>query len=242
MSRDRGDPVALDAAWQRHALLRLRPAAWRRLVAEATEPVARACLQHWAAADLPLVVTRRPDGLAADRIALGLPAPERWERRRLALTVDVADVASGVRFPDARDAAALLTGTPRSAWHQCCDALAPLAAGPRAAQVYGSHGWTLLTGLDHLRPGSDLDLLVDVQDAGQADAVVATLAAADGALPRLDGELRFPDGRAVAWREWQAWRAGRARQLLAKRIDGVALWAPAPAPTRDAMSLAVVAP
>ena len=44
------------------------------------------------------------------------------------------------------------------------------------------------------------------------------------AEPRLDGELRFPDGAAVAWREWEAWRAGRSRAVLVKRLDGCSLW------------------
>ena len=43
------------------------------------------------------------------------------------------------------------------------------------------------------------------------------------ARPRLDGELVFDDGAAVAWREWIEWRAGRARAVLVKRLHGVAL-------------------
>jgi phosphoribosyl-dephospho-CoA transferase len=40
---------------------------------------------------------------------------------------------------------------------------------------------------------------------------------------RLDGELVFPDGAAVAWREWHACRGGRTRRLLVKRLDGATL-------------------
>jgi phosphoribosyl-dephospho-CoA transferase len=45
----------------------------------------------------------------------------------------------------------------------------------------------------------------------------------DAAQLRLDGELLFRDGAAVAWREWIEWRAGRARAVLVKRLHGVAL-------------------
>jgi len=44
--------------------------------------------------------------------------------------------------------------------------------------------------------------------------------------PRLDGELVFPDGAAIAWREWVAHREGRAAQVLVKRLRGVALESP----------------
>jgi hypothetical protein len=49
------------------------------------------------------------------------------------------------------------------------------------------------------------------------------LEAAPAGLPRLDGELLWPDGAAVAWREWAAWRAGQVGALLVRRIDGVNL-------------------
>jgi phosphoribosyl-dephospho-CoA transferase len=57
----------------------------------------------------------------------------------------------------------------------------------------------------------------------QADAAAALLRSFPCELPRLDGELVFDDGAAVAWREWLAWRAGRALALLVKRIDGSSL-------------------
>ena len=53
------------------------------------------------AAGLPVVVTRQPllpDG-AADGIAVGISAPQRWERRRIALRVRRADVAYFDEFP-----------------------------------------------------------------------------------------------------------------------------------------------
>jgi phosphoribosyl-dephospho-CoA transferase len=53
--------------------------------------------------------------------------------------------------------------------------------------------------------------------------VAQVLLSFDGAAPRLDGELLFGDGAAVAWREWIEWRAGRARAVLVKRLDGVSL-------------------
>jgi hypothetical protein len=44
--------------------------------------------------------------------------------------------------------------------------------------------------------------------------------------PRLDGEMLFPDGAAIAWREWVAHREGRTAQVLVKRLRGVAMESP----------------
>ena len=121
-----------------------------------------------------------------------------------------------------------------------------LAAAGASARVYGSFGWQHLTGLGYLHPGSDLDLLVRVRDAAGADVALAALQEAAAAFaphaeppggsrladaaggeiplaPRLDGELAFDDGRAVAWREWATWRDGRARQVLVKTSSGAYL-------------------
>jgi phosphoribosyl-dephospho-CoA transferase len=90
------------------------------------------------------------------------------------------------------------------------------------ARVYGSTGWQCLTGLRYLHEHSDLDLWLAVDDAQQAERVVGLLRACDVAL-RIDGELVFPHGGAVAWREWAAWREGRCRGVLVKRLHGAAL-------------------
>jgi phosphoribosyl-dephospho-CoA transferase len=81
----------------------------------------------------------------------------------------------------------------------------------------------MLSGLDHVRAGSDIDLWLSVSDLAQADAAATCLQFVSGELPRLDGELMFDDGAAVAWREWLAWRAGRVKSLLVKTIAGSSL-------------------
>jgi len=108
----------------------------------------------------------------------------------------------------------------RSAWRDLCAGLHAVGAAPR---VYGSYGWQLLTGLDHVRAGSDIDLWLPVADAEHADAVAGRLQRFEADGPRLDGELVFGDGAAVAWREWLAWRVGRVNGLLVKTLDGCSL-------------------
>ncbi|MDY0746671.1 malonate decarboxylase holo-[acyl-carrier-protein] synthase [Paucibacter sp. R3-3] len=192
----------------RHQLALLSDAGWQAVMARDWDEQARACLTHWAARRLPLVVTRQQQQ-QSDQVALGLPAPQRWGRRRIALAVPRTQIAWFDEFPEA-------SALPR---------LRPLHAALKSlgitARIYGSHGWRLLTGLpDHLRDGSDLDLWLAAADEAQADEAAALLASAPAQGPRLDGELVFPDGRAVAWREWLAWRAGAARHLLVKTLHG----------------------
>jgi len=222
----------------RHQLARLSPCGWQRLRDRTWDPCAAACLAHWSFHDLPLVVThQRPQAESADGIALGLPAPGRWERRRLALVVPHREVASFHEFPRAEQIGTLLPSTVRPHWLRLCVALAATHA---VACVHGSYGWQRLTALDHLRSGSDIDLAVHVAHAEHADEVAATLQTFPPAAPRLDGELVFPDGAAVAWREWLAWRAGRRRAVLVKRLDGCSLWRHA-GPRRDPVDVDALA-
>lgn len=202
----------------RHQIAWLSPAGWQRLLDGDWDDEARTCLWHWAEQRLPVVVTRQaPDD---DAIALGLCAPARWRRRRLALRVARTDVLYFDEFPRLEKVITQLPWAARAPARQLAAALQGRGA---TARVYGSHGWQHLTGLEHVRGGSDVDLWVGVADAEQADAVAAALQAVAMPSCRLDGELVLPGDSAVAWREWLAWRAGRASSLLVKRLHGAAM-------------------
>ncbi|MDE2146865.1 MAG: malonate decarboxylase holo-[acyl-carrier-protein] synthase [Burkholderiales bacterium] len=214
---------------QRHDLVWLHASAWQRVLAGTDdEPpwdaAALDCLRHWAAADLPLVVTRQPPpgpGAPAPSIlTLGLAAPRAWGRQRLFVRTARAGVRRRGAFPPLAQVTDQLPGAAR-AGARALDAA--LRAAGVVARVYGSHGWQALTGWPTLHAGSDVDLLLPVADAEQARAAVQALAGAAFAQTRLDGELLFADGTAVAWREWAAWRAGAVAQLLVKRLHGAAL-------------------
>ncbi len=210
----------LPAGWHRQQLLRLGGEGWAKVLEAPWDDEARDCLALWARRGLPLVVTRQPPA-PGDVLATGLPAPASHRRRRLAVAVAPRDVLLLDEFPDAAAAADDLPPDLAPAWHAL---LAALAANGCAARVYGGHGWQVLTRLAYVHPASDLDLLLPVRSAAQADAVSRVLADARAWRgPRLDGELLFADGAAVAWREWLAYREGRAAQVLVKRLHGVAL-------------------
>ena len=212
---------------QRHRLVHLDAAAWQRIVdppppARPPDAQACACLRHWAEHDLPLVVTRQSSGAglpSTGRIALGLPAPQAWGRRRIGVEVPLTAIGRTAAFPAAEAIVDLLPRRERPAWRSLCEALARVGATVR---VHGSHGWQQLSGLAYLHPGSDIDLLVEVGSRSIADAAAALLQQARFDK-RLDGELLFADGSAVAWREWVQWRSGRGASLLVKRLASVAM-------------------
>lgn len=196
---------------QRHDLFHLAPDAWAEVLQRTWDAGALDCLTYWRDHDLPLVVSRQvctadDDGM----VALGLPAPNRWSRRRLALQVR----SDGLGRP------AVLPGL------ECVAGVLPpglIEALPFDVRIAGSFAWQQLTGLACVHAGSDIDLLVKVADAPAADAVATLLADCGQSGPRLDGELIFPSGAAVAWREWAAVGGTAARQVLVKRLGGAAL-------------------
>lgn len=217
----RADVTRPPLALRRHQLVRLTSAGWQAVLAQAHAESARPCLAHWAAHDLPLVITRQPESATqAEAIHLGLPAPTCWQRQRLSLVVARSAVRAVGELPAAIDITEQLPEAAQAPWRRLCGQLGALGL---QARVYGSHGWQHLTGLAYLREQSDLDLFVPVPDAHAADAAAALLAEAGIDTPRLDGELGLADGSAVAWREWRDWRAGRVEQILVKRLQGVAL-------------------
>ena len=210
---------------QRNSLVWPTPDGWTALRAQALQdPTTQAVVAHWHAARLPLVVSRQAP-LASDApaplVALGLPAPLQWDRRRLAFALPVAQLAYSGRFPRLSEVSL------RQRWRRealslefALGELLGHAAG--AVQVYGSYGWQCLTGLRYLREGSDLDLRIAVPDRAAAAAVVRLLATQ--CLPcRIDGELVWPDGQAVAWREMAQLLEGQVTRVLCKRLDSVAL-------------------
>jgi len=213
----------LPAPLRRQQLLRLTAEGWARVLAAPCADAARECLALWAANGWPLVVTRQP-APGGDAIAVGLPAPARFQRRRIGLSVASQDVMFLDEFPPAEAVTRLLPRAAVPAWRAL---VATLASNGCRARVYGGFGWQAITRLPYVHADSDLDLLLPVGAAADADEVARLLASAVWNGPRLDGELLFPDGAAIAWREWRDHRQGLASRVLVKRLHGVALESPA---------------
>jgi phosphoribosyl-dephospho-CoA transferase len=204
---------------RRHDLVWLSAQGWEdHVLGQAADTVARACLAHWYAKRLPLVVGRQT--LGEPELALGLAAPGAWERRKLPAKVPRDCVLYHDRFAKAAEIRHLLAARLRHSWLELCGELAAQGTDPR---VHGSFGWQRITGLEYITPQSDIDLHLSVRDADIADRIASVLDRFKWKGPRIDGELLFPNGDGVAWREWLQWRRGGVSRIMVKRLHGVAM-------------------
>lgn len=211
-----------DRAPAHNRLVWLTDGGWQAVEARDWDDEARDLLTHWRAHRRSFVVGRQRPGVADDVLCLGLPAPARWGRRRIALEAPLMAVAAVGDFPKLAEVAVggraakggddLSLATRLSGGVALAAALADLGA---KARVYGSFGWQHMTGEACVRDGSDCDLRVEVPDLAIARSATRLLAAAR--LPcRIDGELAFPGGEAVAWREFAQGLDGTVPRVLVK--------------------------
>lgn len=207
-------------ALPRHSLVTLNDAGWDC----ALSGLPPACAERaapWRRAGWPLVA-RRADPDRPDAVPLGIPLPPDADGRklRIPLTVSPAGLA-GIAPPLALEDC--LPAAP-AAWRA---ALATLARACRDAGaplcVFGSLAMQRLTGLRYLAGTSDVDILAAPASPSQLARVLALLDEAGSRVP-LDGEIRFPDGCAVAWKEWRdAGGSAPGTRVLIKHDAGVAL-------------------
>jgi len=204
----------------RHTRVWPTAAGYAALVSESHDPTTRAAVELWSARGWPFVV-RRPEGdepHSEDTIAIGLPLPPSLGKERLKLRLLHDEVAMRAPPLTLDDVIALSNSTLRRM-------LAPLARAAARARValrvFGSAAWQAQTGLDYWFADSDIDLLVEPSTLDELDAAIAWLGRTQRRVAmRLDGEIVFPGGDAVAWREWA--RDGENR-VLVKGMARVAL-------------------
>jgi phosphoribosyl-dephospho-CoA transferase len=212
--------------YRRHDLVWLTPEGWDTVLRGLTGAPRDLGLE-WQARGLPAVVRRTEPDTPPDLVCLGIPAPpdaHSGQKVRLGFAAERCHVA------EVRPALALDDVEAPAAWQP---GLASMGIALRAAgvecRVFGSLAMQTLTGERYLGAGSDVDLLLRPRDATQLDAGLALVARHAQHLP-LDGEIEFPLGHAVSWKEWlgvdgqaQVQTHSGADRVLAKRLDAVAL-------------------
>jgi phosphoribosyl-dephospho-CoA transferase len=205
-----------DQKLRRHDLIFVSPVAWRSLLQTRDDLIGESRIVDWADRGWPLVA-RRAMPCETDGVALGLPLPPFAGKRRISLLVRPEDIVSTA--PPLELGAAI--GAAPEPWQQTLKDVASLASRQGVeARIFGSLAWRILTGLDYLTAGSDLDLLLQLSGKRDLARLTADLAAIEAAAPmRLDGELVRDDGASVNWRELHT----GAREVLVKTIRGVAL-------------------
>jgi phosphoribosyl-dephospho-CoA transferase len=185
---------------------------WTELVTERRTAEACTSVASWRAHRWPLVVCGSRPGARKARVAVGLPAPRGASCARVALEVSRDSVISCRPFPKLQQIAQCQSWNGEALHLDCA-----IAATGAVARVYGSYGWQALTGEAYVHEASDIDLCIEVPTFASACAVVRHLQQAQLAR-RLDGELVFAGGHAVAWREFAGWLDGKAQSVLVKSL------------------------
>nr|WP_315250207.1 malonate decarboxylase holo-[acyl-carrier-protein] synthase [uncultured Duganella sp.] len=201
---------------ERHSLVWLTAAGWQAAIAS-VQPEHAGALTQWRQNDWPAIVRRSDAGAdaAAGDIFLGVPLPPDAAGVKVRIGLRVAP--SQVERTSA--ALALRSALPAAGrWRDRLTALSDAAPGLR---VFGSLAMQALTGLQYLSPGSDVDLLFHPVSRRQLEDVIPLLGRHAEHLP-LDGEVVFPGGAAVSWKEWQAAIAHPAK-VLVKELHAVRL-------------------
>ena len=203
--------------FSRHELAWLSGPGWDAARARAL-PGQHAAIEQWRREDWPAIVRRTDAGLDPDQVSLGIAlAPARdGAKGRIALNVRASEIAR-------RSPALLLAEAAQSApvhWRAPLDALV-LQADGMVLRAYGSLAMQSITGQPYLTPTSDIDLLFFPTDVPTLRAGLALLEQVAAVLP-LDGEIVFPSGDAVAWKEWINAEAIAAR-VLVKHASAVRL-------------------
>ena len=210
----------MSSRFKRHALVRLTTAGWEQAIA-GVAPELHSVVQDWRQHDWPAVVRRRDADASEDELCLGIALPPDADGNKLRIALRVAQVhVREMRAPLTLHE--VMTQAP-SQWRAALEKLQHEALVQALdMRVYGSLALQALTGMNYLRPDSDIDLLFSPLDEPQLVAGIQLLARTAHTLP-LDGEVQFPDG-AVAWKEWQqVTAAAGAGRVLLKRTQDVAL-------------------
>jgi phosphoribosyl-dephospho-CoA transferase len=203
--------------YSRHDLVWLSGRGWDAALARAL-PGQHAVLEQWRREDWPAIVRRADPGVAPGCASLGVappPAPG-GPKVRIALLANAEDVARRIPALALSDAA---SAAPEK-WRVGLGHLV-LQSAPFALRAYGSLAMQAVTGQPYLTPASDIDLLFQPADQRVLRMGLALLEQHAALLP-LDGEIVFPSGAAVAWKEWI--HAGHHRsRVLVKDRDAVRL-------------------
>jgi phosphoribosyl-dephospho-CoA transferase len=208
--------------WRRHDLLHAAPDVWASVLAVCPPLADLPLLGEWADRGWPVIVRRRGEADNRHLVPVGVPLPPAAGKRRVALLIPPEGVLQRSRPP-------LLDATASAAdpnWRSTIDALVALGArsGVEPA-TFGSLLWQHLTGLAYLTPHSDLDVLWPIPANFDVHSLICGIAQVQRDAPlRIDGEIIFPDGSAVNWRElWDAHQTADGATVLAKTMESVQL-------------------
>jgi phosphoribosyl-dephospho-CoA transferase len=204
--------------FKRHSLVWLHDSGWQHVRVDESQ---RHIVQHWQAENWPLVVRRRDADATGDDICLGIAVAPDAQGKKLRIPVRVQ--ASAVR--EMREPLDIVDVIPHAGqtWRRALERLQQDAKEEGiTVRVYGSLALQALTGQHYVRETSDIDLLLAPHDRYRLEKMLELLERHRHSLP-LDGELEFPDGSAVSWKEWMQARRASGNRVLVKCAAEVVL-------------------
>lgn len=206
--------------FSRHELVWLSGSGWDAALERAL-PGQHAAMDQWRRQDWPAIVRRADADSPAGQVSLGIALPPAADgaKGRIALHAHAADVARSSPALALADAAQAAPGRWRAPLEQLLSESSAIAL-----RAYGSLAMQAITGQEYLTARSDIDLLFMPADRSTLVAGLALLENYADRLP-LDGEIVFPSGDAVAWKEWSG--AGRAGARVLVKTGGAVRLAPA---------------
>jgi phosphoribosyl-dephospho-CoA transferase len=206
----------------RHDLVWLSDQGWHRARDTAPENC-RDTVEMWRQADWPAIVRRADTDLLPGQLSVGIatpPGPSDRCKQRIGFRVpqsDVKKVLPPLSLAEINDV------TPHR-WRPFLTALDKEAAGAGLTVcVYGSVALQAVTRQRYITAASDIDVLLRPIAREQLYRGLDLLDLYAGSLP-LDGEIVFPYGQAVAWKELsETLRAKKGSRVLVKEMRGVYL-------------------
>jgi phosphoribosyl-dephospho-CoA transferase len=181
----------------------------------------RPAIEAHAARNHAFVARRRQTcDASSDGVLLGLRLPRSSAVRSVPFRMSVTGIRQTADAMTLPESLACESRMPIAWRHALQSLVRQMEDIGTIAHVYGSLAWQVDTGTIYLADDSDIDLLVRPVSRQQANAVLALLQETSASAPAyLDGEIEFPDGSAVAWREL----ASGASKVLVKKGDGIEL-------------------
>lgn len=206
----------------RHNRVWLSEAGWQRAGAYMPEAHAEE-LKQWINNDWPATVRRAEADQPNNRVSLGITLPphlHQGKKIRVPFSACIDDV---VRHEAPLHISAAVPALPLT-WQAPFAALSQTASSKQLKfHVYGAVAMQAETSLPYLSASSDIDLLFYPITEVQLQEGLALLLEYANLLP-LDGEIIFPSGRAVAWKEWAyASKNPDSMRVITKSLHGVHL-------------------
>lgn len=182
---------------RRHDLAYLRPGCNLAFQCGALDPALEGRITAWIAAGYPMVLARQIRD--STQILLGLTLPAKEGKRRIGCLVSPSDI---LRVTTALSIEFVLEAIPSSLNVPLGELARTLKECEIELGLFGSLAWEIITGEEYRNENSDVDVVCDVCSQEQLIKALAALQKASEVLPcGLDGEIRFPDGNAVSWKE-----------------------------------------